>query len=166
MCHGVGAAVCQDAVLQMLRAGKSSEIRVKKVVLFAPPTASTHLKALETPSLFGHAVKKDAASLSYLANLQKEWFTRVTDGGDANVPAAFRKAIEVTAILGYQDTIVTKGISGGTLAVTYAMGASLFAYYEPRPDDRSTLDGELARAIHAVRTWPGTDLYPRFGAVR
>jgi CubicO group peptidase (beta-lactamase class C family) len=56
--------------------------------------------------------------------------------------------------------------SVGTLAVHLAIGASLFAYYEPRPDDRSTLDGELSRAMHAVRTWPATDLYPAFGVVR
>ena len=58
--------------------------------------------------------------------------------------------------------------SVGTLAMNLAIGASLFAYYEPRPDNdaRAALDRELSRAMHLVRTWPEVDLYPRFGVVR
>jgi hypothetical protein len=53
----------------------------------------------------------------------------------------------------------------GTLAVSWALGASLFAYYEPRPSDdaRGALDRELSRAVAAVRAWPEADLYPSVG---
>lgn len=111
MCHASGATICQEAVLQLLRAGKSTDVRIKKVLLFAPPTSATDLKALASPSILAPLLKKHAADLSYLANLQKEWFARVTDGGDPNVPVDFRKDIDVVAIMGSQDEIVKAGVS-------------------------------------------------------
>jgi CubicO group peptidase (beta-lactamase class C family) len=74
-----------------------------------------------------------------------------------------------TGSWGYRQAV--SGPSGGindsigTLAVRWASGASLFAYYEPRPgnDARAALDRELSQAVAAVRAWPETDLYPALG---
>lgn len=110
ICHGVGAVICQDAVLQTLRSGHSQALNLGRIVLLSPPTSSWDL------GIFGELPKQavtkvPGADLSYLANLQKEWFLRVKDGGDPLVPSAFKKGIKVLAVFGSEDHVVTKGVS-------------------------------------------------------
>ncbi len=110
ICHSVGALICQDAVLQTLKSGQAQALNVRGIVLLSPPTSSMDLKVFagypkET------VTKVPGADLSYVANLQKEWFLRVKDGGDPSVPSAFKKDIRVLAVFGSEDEVVTKGIS-------------------------------------------------------
>jgi CubicO group peptidase (beta-lactamase class C family) len=53
----------------------------------------------------------------------------------------------------------------GTYAVSLARGVAWFASFNPRPADGQVveLDRAMSRALNAVKTWPETDLNPRFG---
>ena len=112
--HSFGGLVCRQAILYMLENGEE-DFRIAGLMMFGTPNNGTEM-ARAAKLLGSSGAATDMAPFNKaLAELNRDWAARVTNGGDPDAPPGHRASLLCRFVVGDQDKIVPRA-SAGTLA--------------------------------------------------
>jgi|GEM_PF-6433069 len=105
LAHSMGGVIARDYVVNEIKKGRQSKLKVGGMILFGSPFDGTQWDAI--CELLGGQLVRLSADSEYLLELQSDW-SRHVSGIDWEIGRRARMQVPTYAIVGTQDDIVTE----------------------------------------------------------